>query len=233
MTHETRHPGAAARLFGIFFLLAFASYGYGSTLVASLADSPAGLAAIHADKTMLMVGIVLMATVHSFVAIGLPVLILPVLGRFNSHLAQGYLAAGIAATVTVVVGAVFLALLAPLSADFMASSGSDADTAARYATLAMLLKQGGFYSYQIGMSIWGLGGLLLCALLYVSRAVPRFLPVWGFAGYLVFIAGTLGELFGYPIGVQMSLTGAAFEITLSLWLIVRGFRAPATLALNA
>ena len=56
-----------------------------------------------------------MAIVHSFVNIGLSVLAFPVLRPVNSYLAFGYLGAGIAATVTAVTGAIFLALLVPLS----------------------------------------------------------------------------------------------------------------------
>lgn len=84
---------------------------------------------------------------------------------------------------------------------------------------------GNFYAYQIGMAIWGFGGLMFCYLLYISKLVPRGLSVWGFVGYIVFIAGTISELFGYPIGVQLAIPGGLFEITLSIWLIIKGFRA--------
>lgn len=229
MTLETNQARIAARLFGIFFLLAFLSYGISSTLVTSVADGPGGLAGVFAGRTTLIIGIILMAIVHSFVNIALPVLVLPVLKPFNGFLAYGYFGAAIAATVTVLVGALFLALLIPLGTEYVAA-GNDA---AYFETLAVLLKQGGFYGYQIGMTLWGLGGLLLCSLLNVSRAVPRFLPVWGFAGYLVFMTGTLAELFGYPIGVKMSLSGGLFEIMMSLWLIFKGFRLPVNQPQNA
>ena len=51
------------------------------------------------------------------------------------------------------------------------------------------------------MAIWGLGGLLFVSVLYTPRLVPRLLSVWGMVGYLVFISGTVLELFGYPVGV--------------------------------
>ena len=65
---------------------------------------------------------------------------------------------------------------------------------------------------------------MFCYLLYISKFVPRGLSIWDFLGYIVFIAGTVSELFGYLIGVQLAIPGGLFEISLSIWLIVKGFR---------
>lgn len=212
----------AARLFGIFFILAFLSYGTGSGLVASIAENAEGLAGIAAGKTTLMVGVFLMAIVHSFVNIGLSVLAFPALNIINGYVARGYLAAGIAATVTAVTGALFLALLAPLSNAFVSGDSG----AGYFDAIALVLREGGFYGYQISMTLWGIGGLILCAALFVSRLVPRPLAVWGLLGYVVFMIGTTAEMFGYDIGVMLALPGGLFELSLSLWLIVKGFNLP-------
>ena len=212
----------AARLFGIFFILAFLSYGTGSGMVASIADNADGLAGIATGKTTLMIGVFLMAIVHSFVNIGLSVLAYPALSTVCGFAARGYLAAGIAATVTAVTGALFLALLAPLSDAFV----SDGSGAAYFDAIALVLQQGGFFGYQISMTLWGVGGLILCTALLVSRLVPRPLAVWGLLGYVVFVVGTTAEMFGYGIGVMLSLPGGLFELSLSLWLIVKGFNLP-------
>ncbi len=37
------------------------------------------------------------------------------------------------------------------------------------------------------------------------------------------MTGTTAEMFGYPIGVILSAPGGLFEISLSLWLIFKGF----------
>jgi hypothetical protein len=222
MTYETKPHRMAARLFGVFFILTFLSYGIGSGLVASIADGPDGLAGIYANKTTFMIGIILIAVVHSFVNIGLSVLMYPVLKPFNRFLALGYFGAGVTATVTAVIGAIFLALLVPLSGAFV-ETGTDATY---FDTLALLLKQGGFYGYQMSMTLWGLGGLMLCYVLFVSRLVPRAFAVWGALGYVIFMTGTTAEMFGYPIGTMLSLPGGLFELGLSLWLIIKGFNLP-------
>ena len=74
------------------------------------------------------------------------------------------------------------------------------------------------------MAIWGFGGLLLCYVLYISKLVPRLFSIWGFAGYIVFILGTILELFGYEVGVLLSIPGGLFEISISIWLIINGLK---------
>lgn len=212
------------RTFGIFFLLAFLSYGFGSGLAASVTDAADTLQKVQAHKNQLIIGVILMALLHTIVNIGLPVLMVPILKSYNKVLSYGYLSAGITATVVLIFGSILLLLHVPLSA--MYENAVDMDSS-QYKTIGTLLTKGNFYAYQIGMAIWGIGGLMFCYVLYISRLIPRGLSVWGFGGYVVFISGTIAELFGYKIGVLLSIPAGLFEITLSVWLIIKGFNASA------
>jgi len=210
----------AARTFGIFFILAFVSYGLGSGMVESNAGLANSLSSINTNKQQLIIGVILMALVHSVVNIGLLVIMMPILKQFNKTMTYGYLSAGIAATVTLIFGAIFIILLVPLSSMYLEA---ETGNTLHFETISMILKKGNFFSYQIGMTIWGLGGLMFCYLLYISKLVPRILSIWGFIGYTIFIAGTILELFGYEVGVLLSLPGGLLEICLSIWLITKGF----------
>lgn len=116
-----------------------------------------------------------------------------------------------------------MAILVPLSDAFM-DGGADTEN---FETLAIILKRGGYYGYQFGMTLWGIGGLMLCDVLFTSPIVPRVLAVWGLLGYIVFMTGTISEMFGYQIGTMLSLPGGLFELSLSLWLFFKGFMFPA------
>ncbi|MCB0642456.1 MAG: DUF4386 domain-containing protein [Phaeodactylibacter sp.] len=211
-----------ARTFGLFFLLAFFSYGFGTGLTASLTGAADALTSVSANKNQLVIGVILMALVHTIVNIGLPVLMVPLLKPYGKVLSYGYLSAGITATVILMVGAIFLILFIPLSSMYSTADPADA---LHFETIGVLLTKGNHYAYQIGMAVWGVGGLMFCSLLYISKLVPKALPIWGFLGYLVFIGGTIAELFGYPIGVQLAIPGGLFEISLSIWLLNKGFNA--------
>lgn len=211
-----------ARTFGVFFIMAFLSYGVGSGLVDSIVRVPNFLTHIYNNQTTIITGVILMALIHTIVNIGLPVILLSVLKPFNKTITYGYLCAAITATILLVVGALFLLLLLPLSDEYIKLGSSYTSS---FETIAVILIKGGFYSYQIGMAIWGFGGLLLCYVLYESKCVPRFFSIWGFVGYTIFISGTILELFGYEVGVILSIPGGLFEISLSIWLIINGFNA--------
>ncbi|WP_273286001.1 DUF4386 domain-containing protein [Reinekea forsetii] len=210
MTHSPQRSG---RLFGIFFILTFLSYGIGSGLTEFATGTTDLLTQVAQHRAHLITGVILMAICHSLFNIALPSLMLPILKHHSASIVYAYYGIAIAATTTLVVGTVFLLMLLPLSEGGVGSL-----------ELAKILKQGSFYAYQLGMALWGFGGILLCGLLYQSKGVPTFFPVWGLIGYIIFIAGTVFELFGVPVGVLLSLPGGLFEVGLSIWLITKGFR---------
>jgi hypothetical protein len=219
----------AARLWGIFFIIAFLAYGIGSGMIGTITSTPDFLSNVNDNNTTIVVGVILIALVHTFVNIGLPVLLLPILKPFHKNLTYGYLSFAIASTTVIVVSGIFLMLLIPLSSEYVKAGSAAADY---FVTIGDLLKMGGFYAYQIGMAIWGLGGLLFVAVLYKSKIVSRVFSVWGFVGYAVFIAGTIFELFGSSVGVMLAIPGGLFEVSLSLWLIFKGFNSSAVAFAN-
>ncbi|MFT4728728.1 MAG: hypothetical protein ACI9UN_003241 [Granulosicoccus sp.] len=222
------HPEAslqhrrAARLFGVFFILTFLSYGIGSSLIDSIVGQPNFLLAVQSYKTTIVTGALLMAIVHTCMNIGLPVILLPILIQFNKCLAFGYLAAAIAATLVLVTGAIFLLLLIPLSDSFVAI-GTEPES--HFETMGSLLKSGGTYAYHIGMALWSLGGIMFCVVLFQSKLIPPVMSLWGMIGYLVLVSGSISELYTHNeiIEILTVIPGGLFEITLSLWLIFKGF----------
>jgi hypothetical protein len=216
-THKT-----AARMFGIFFIVTFLSYGIGSGLIDSVITTQDFLANVNVNQTQVVIGVVLMALVHTFLNIGMPIIMLPILKPYNIHLAYGYLSAAIAATVTLEVGAVCVLLLLPLSDVYVNASSV---TIPNIEIIGMLLKKGSFFGYHMGMALWSLGGLMFVSLLYTSKLVPRTMSVWGMIGYVVLLLGSISEMFAHNdiIEIVSVIPGGLFEITLSVWLIVKGF----------
>ena len=75
-----------------------------------------------------------------------------------------------------------------------------------------------------------MNALLLGSLLYQSRLVPRVLPVLGFIGAALLVTSTTATLFGAnEYGSAMSgllaIPIAAWEFSLGVYLVVKGFRA--------
>ncbi|MFT6045618.1 MAG: hypothetical protein ACI9WC_001319 [Arenicella sp.] len=215
----------AARIFGIFFILTFFSYGIGSGLIDSVITAPDFLLHINANQMQVVIGVVLMALVHTFLNIGMPVIMLPILKPHNRYLAYGYLSAAIVATVILAAGTIFLLLLLPLSDEYINAVPTIIPS---IEIMGILLKKGGFIGYHMGMALWSLGGLMFVCVLYQSKLIPRLMSVWGMIGYIFLLSGSVMELFGHNeiVDIVSVIPGGLFEITLSIRLIIKGFDSP-------
>jgi hypothetical protein len=80
--------------------------------------------------------------------------------------------------------------------------------------------------FNFAMLWLGIGGILLCWVLYTRHLAPRFLSLWGIIGYIcLFISGWAG-LFDAPavIGYLLYVPGGLFEVLgLPVWLFAKGF----------
>ncbi len=215
-------PRLIAITFGTFFILTFLSYGAGSSMIDVIVSVPDTLSNVHSNKNQLVIAVILIALIHTFFNIALPVVVFPIIKPYNAYLAYGYLSAAIVATVILTVGALFLLLMIPLS-DGYVSAGSG--KIASFEVMAKLLIDAGFYAYHIGMSFWALGGLMFVAILYQSKLIPRVMSAWGIVGYILLISGAISELFEHNemVEIYSVVLGGLFEISLSIRLIVKGF----------
>jgi hypothetical protein len=86
------------------------------------------------------------------------------------------------------------------------------------------------WTFLLGQSLMpGINALLLGSLMYRSRLVPRVIPLMGLIGAPLLIAAVIATMFAQ----NSSLTGlaalpvipvAAWELSLGIWLVVKGFR---------
>ncbi len=215
-----------ARIFGLFFIFTFLSYGIGTGLIDSVITRQDFLSNVNVNQTQVAIGVVLMALVHTVFNIGMLVIMLPILKPYNVYLAYGYLISSVAATAILVVGAIFLLLLLPLSDEYVNASSVTIPT---IEMIGELLKKGSFFGYHMGMALWSIGGMLFVAVLYTSKLIPRPMSVWGMIGYLVLLLGSISEMFRHNdiVEIVSVIPGGLFEITLSVWLIIKGFNGSA------
>jgi Domain of unknown function (DUF4386) len=209
------------RIIGGLFLAAFLAYGLGNGLIESALSAPDYLGNLSANPAQLVIGVVLMSILHSATIVGIAVLVMPVLQVQSPKIAQAYFASILSTSVILLIGTIFLLLLIPLSQEFVKNSSADVSY---YQVMAVLFRKVNFFAYQLGMIVWGMGGLLFCYSIFRGGQLPAFASVWGLIAYLVFMAGAVAELFGFGVGILLSIPGGLFEIFLSIWLLVKGFK---------
>jgi len=207
-----------AQVAGALYLLTFVSI---PTLFLYNAVRGANYVVGPGPDTRVFVGGVLEIIV-ALACIGTAVALYPVVKRQNEGVALGFVAVR-----TLEAGAIFAGVFSLLAIVTLRQAGAGAGALATGQTLVGLHD----WTFTLSQSLLpAVNALLLGSLLYQSRLVPRILPVLGFIGAPLLVASTMATLFGAnEYGSAMSgllaLPIAAWEFSLGVYLVVKGFRA--------
>jgi len=163
-------------------------------------------------------------------AIGTAIGMFPVLRTYNERIALAHLCFRFLEAVIITIGIVAVLSLLTLSQAFVAASGPD-PSAFRASGIALLAVHD--WTFLLGpLFMLGINTLMYSSVFYGSGLVPRPLAVLGLTGAtLVFICALL-VLFGVIAqisvwGALLAVPVALYEMTLAVWLIVKGFNASA------
>lgn len=214
-----KHHQTAVRAAGILFLIPLLAYGIGSSLIAPLSGGSHLLPSVASSRAQLMTGALLLV-LNSICVTAIAVVLYPELKRYGQRTGLWYLCMRIMEALLLLVGLICLLWLLTLSTD--ASTGPTGPGCTDL--LFRMAVEGNFRAYQLAMIILGLGSLPLCYLLFKERLVPAALSILGLLGYALLALGACLELFGYSVGVLLSVPGGLFEVIFGIRLIVKGFR---------
>src|SRR2546425_7484119 len=230
------HPPASSRLnlrrktalvAGALYLLTFVSIPT-LALYGPVRD-PNYIVGPGPDSGVLFGGI--LELIVALAGIGTAVTLYSVVKRQNEGLAMGFVGPRVLEA-----SAIFAGVACLLSVVTLRQAGAGADALViGHALVAMYDRM-----FLIGQSfIPAVNALLLGSLLYQSRLVPRVLPLLGFIGATLLVAGDIGVLFGL-IGMHAPSTALAaipialWEFSLGVWLVVKGFTpSPITAGMGA
>jgi hypothetical protein len=157
--------------------------------------------------------------------IGTAVTLYPVVKRQNDGVALGFVAARVLEAAMIFTGAVSLLSLLTLQ-----QAGAAGANAAALVTTAASHVAVYNWAFLLGQSLMpAINALLLGSLLYRSRLVPRIIPIVGLIGAPLLIIAVIATLFrgtGHipPLAVLAALPVAAWELSLGVWLVVKGFK---------
>jgi hypothetical protein len=157
--------------------------------------------------------------------IGTAVTLYPVVKRQNESMALGFAAARILEAGMIFTGVVSLLSLVSLRQNLGSAAGANAAALVTTAASHVAVYN---WTFLLGQSlIPAINALLLGTLLYRSRLVPRIIPVIGLIGAPLLICTVIATLFGgFKLGSPMpaALLVAAWELSLGVWLVVKGLK---------
>jgi hypothetical protein len=80
------------------------------------------------------------------------------------------------------------------------------------------------FGYSLHMLPFALGATLFYYLFFKSGFIPRILSLWGLVAAPLALIGTLFALLGYDVPIFVFLPNLPFELTIGVWLMVKGIR---------
>lgn len=185
------------------------------------------LVKVSSDSNRLSIGALLVLTMGLSLAV-VPVALFPIARKHNESLALGYVVFRGALEPIAYIGVVISWLALTVVGREYGQAG--APDAFAFQALGTVLRGTQDAIGNILIIIFSLGALMLYALLYQSRLVPRWLSVWGFIAIILHLATAFLALFALadgtsPIVLVMHLPIFLQEMVMAVWLIVKGFNA--------
>ena len=237
------NPQTIARVTGVLFIITIiASIPAAFVFYAPVLDDPNYIvgAGAGADTGVSLGALLEFITVIA--NIGTAVVLFPIVKRQNEAVALGYVTARVLESAIIMVGVFSLLSVVSLRSgqdpalpvqDLAVTAGADATLLVTADKLLVALHD---WTFLFGPGILaGVGnGMLLGYLMYRSGLVPRRMAMLGLIGGPVLVAAAVAILFGVIEAgsvwqVIATLPEAVWELSLGIWLIVKGFN-PSALA---
>lgn len=213
-----------AIIVGILYIIGTVAGVLSLVAAGAILDAPDYLAQVSANANRVILGALCVLTMGLALAM-VPVVMYPILKKYNQVLALGYVVLR-GAIETIVYIAMAISWLSLVSTSQMYVQ---AEAPATFGLALGALLLGGHDSIRAILEIvFPLGALMFYYVLFQSKLIPRWLSGWGFIAAIVWLAvGLLGMfdliapmstpqlVLSLPIGLQ--------EMVMAVWLIVKGF----------
>ncbi|WOP18315.1 DUF4386 domain-containing protein [Raineyella sp. LH-20] len=216
------HPRRLALIAGLLYLATVVTSIPALALKAPILKDPATLASPTVRTALL--GATLLEVVLAISCIGTAVALYPIARRQSEIAALGFVTSRVAEAGLVLLGVVAMASLTTVI------GGETGTASAAVPGAASALVAVHDWAFLLGPGLApAVNALLLGSVMYRSGLVPRIIPAVGLIGAPLLMASAAGTVFGLvdqvsALGGLASLPVALWEISLGLWLTVKGFR---------
>jgi len=208
-----------ARIVGVLYIIGTIAGILSLVLTGSILGSADYLSAVSANKNKVIIGALFVLTM-AFALAMVPVVLYPILKKYNQPLALGYVVfRGALETFASLALVISWLILIVLSQEYVNVGVPDASY---FHTLGTLMLGAIDWIDLISTITFSLGALMLYYIFYKSKLVPRWISVWGLVGIALVLAVGLLGMFGISLQILWGPL-ALQEMVMAVWLIVKGF----------
>ena len=217
-------PRKIAMVTGVFFIITFAASIPGLIFYGPLLHNPNYIISSGHDTSIFWGAFLELIT--AFANIGTAVTLFSILKRYNEGFAIGYVASRIVESTIIVLGIISLLSIVTLRQTFAGVVGTDTKSLLMTSRMLVAIHD---WTFLLGPALMaGVNGFLLGYLMYKSTLVPKVMTYLGLIGGPLLIASTIATLFGFytqisPYSAIATIPIFFWELSLGIWLIVKGF----------
>lgn len=210
---------------GVLYLITFAASIPALILLQPVLDDSTYIISSGSDTRVLWG--CLLDMVNALAAVGTAVALFSVLKRRNETLALGFVTSRMLEAAIIAIGIVSLLAVVTMRQDYAGATGADASMAITTRQALVAVRD---WTFLLGPGLMAVvNALLFGSLLYRSRMVPRIIPATGLIGAPLLLTASIAVLFGHNEQVSTwsalaTLPIAAWELSIGVWMIVKGFR---------
>ena len=214
-----------AIMVGVLYIVAAITAILGFALYQPILNDPEYIIKGSTNETQVVWG-AFNELILAFSVIGISVMMYPIINKENESLAIGYVCFRLLEAILIIIGIIGLLSITTLSQEFGTAVTPNVSS---YITAGKLLVTLHNWTFLLGPNLaLGPSTLMMSYFLYDSKLVPRVISILGLAGGFLILVCALLVMFG--VFLQVSAWGAilaipvfAYEMSLALWLIVKGF----------
>lgn len=224
-----------AVIVGILFIIGTVSGILAGALTAPIRAGATYPLNVNASETQWMIGWLLVLLMGLSLAM-VPVLLYPILRKQNEVLAfGGVLFRGVFEAIGEILLVISMLLLLTVSEIYGRSGAADVQIVG-----SVLIASGEWIQIIAGI-VFSIGTLMIFALFYQTRLIPRWLSAWGMIGAVLYFVAKIASMFAplhtAPLiesGIgRFMIPTAIQEMVFAVWMIGKGFNPSAIAALSA
>lgn len=225
----------AAKIVGVLFILAAVTAVIGLNLYDPILNGPDYLIKGSEHANQVIVGAV-MELILVVSAIGTATTMFPLLRQYNETIALWHVCFRFLEAIIITVGVISVLSLLTLSKEFVAAGAPNPSS---FHSSGIILKAIHDWTFMLGpLFMLGINTVMYSYIFYKTKLVPRFISILGMTGASCVFICSLFVMFGvFPQisfwGAVLALPVAAYEMTLAVWLIIKGFNENAIASLTA
>ncbi|HZV69204.1 MAG TPA: DUF4386 domain-containing protein [Saprospiraceae bacterium] len=215
-----------ANLAGILFLIAAVAAIIGALLYNPILHNPDYIIEGTAHETQVLWG-AFFEIITAFAVIGTPIALFPILKKYNQRMAIATVSFRLLEATMIIIGILSLLTIVTLNHAFSTEINPD-PTSYRLVGKSLLALHDWTFAFGPNIAL-GPSTFMTGYLLYKSKLVPRFISILGLVGGPFIF--TCGILVVFGVFLQVSLWGVLlaipvflYEMSLAVWLLVKGFR---------